>query len=157
MPAGLILLAIKALAVAAALGALAWAIHVLDMSRQQIGYDRRLAEDNAALIEAQQRATEAERKMTRTLEDARNDATTRSQEIDRHAAAARTAAERLRLALDALRDRGGLPADPAAPGDQRTATLAELLGDCAAEYRGVAEKADRHASDARTLREGWPR
>lgn len=35
-------------------------------------------------------------------------------------------------------------------------TAAELLGACVNEYRSVAESADRHADDARTLIEAWP-
>jgi hypothetical protein len=154
----LTILGLKALAVLGAIGALLWGIHTLDQSRQQIGYDRRVAEDNAALIKAQADALAAERAMTQKLEDARNDATKRQQEITRHAAAAGTASEQLRLALDTIRSTAHrLPGDPGGAGDQRAGTLAELLGDCADRYRGVAQKADRHASDARTLIEGWPK
>lgn len=152
----LTLLGLKALGVLAAIAALWWGIHAIDQSRQQIGYDRRVAENNADLIKAQADALATERELNRKLEDARNEATKRDQVITRHAAAAGTAAEQLRIALDTIR-RSRLPGDPAGPGDQRTDTLAELLGDCADRYRGVAEKADRHASDARTLSEGWPK
>jgi hypothetical protein len=153
----LTILGIKALVVMAALAALAWGVHALDQSRQQIGYDRRVAEDNAALIKAQAEALATERALNQKLETARNEATKRDQAITRHAAAADTAAERLRLALDAIRDLRGLPGDPLTAGDQRAGTLAELFGDCADRYRGLAQKADRHASDTRTLSEGWPK
>lgn len=151
----LAILGLKALAVLAATAALLWGIHTLDQSRQQIGYDRRVAEDNAALIQAQAAALDVERQLTRKLEDARNAATQRDQTIARTAAAAGLAVDGLRHELDAYRR--SLPADPARPGDPRAATLAELLGDCATSYRWLAEKADRHASDARTLSEGWPK
>lgn len=147
---------IKLLAIVAAIGGLAWGIHTLDQSRQQIGYDRRVAEDNADLIKARADALATERELNRKLEDARNEATKRDQVITRHATAAGTAAEQLRNALDTIRH-ARLPGDSAGPGDQRARALAELLGDCADRYRGVAEKADRHASDARTLSEGWPK
>lgn len=151
----LAILGLKALAVLGAIGALLWGIHTLDQSRQQIGYDRRVAEDNAALIKAQEEALATERALNQKLEIARNEATKRDQAIARNAAAAGLAVEQLRHELAPIRDR--LPGDPAGPGDQRASTLAELLGDCADRYRGVAQKADRHASDARTLSEGWPR
>ncbi|MFA6310585.1 MAG: DUF2514 family protein [Sterolibacterium sp.] len=151
----LTILGLKALAVLAAIGTLLWGIHTLDQSRQQIGYDRRVAEDNAALIRATAAARERERTLNQQLETAKNDATKRDQDIRSHAAAAATASDRLRIALDTIRR--GVPGDPAQAGPQRTSTLAELLGDCADRYRGVAEKADRHASDARTLSEGWPK
>lgn len=151
----LAIIGLKALAIAAAIGALLWGIHVLDQSRQQIGYDRRVAEDNAALIKAQGEALAAERELNRKLEDARNEATKRDQTIARNAAAAGLAVEQLRHELAPHRDR--LPGDPAGAGDPRSGALAELLGDCAERYRGMAEAADRHASDARSLSEGWPR
>lgn len=152
----LVVLGLKALGVLAAIGLLLWSIHAIDQSRQQIGYDRRVAEDNGDLVKAQAEALATERELNRKLEEARNEATKRDQVITRYAAAAGAAAERLRIALDAIRG-SRLPGDPAGPGDQRTGTLAELLGDCADRYRGVAEKADRHASDARTLSEAWPK
>lgn len=151
----LAILGFKALAVLAAIGALLWGIHTLDMSRQQIGYDRRVAEDNADLVKAQADALDQERTLNRKLETARNEATKRDQAIARTAAAAGLAVVGLRDELDAYRR--SLPGDPASPSDPRAATLAELFGDCADRYRSMAEKADRHASDARTLSEGWPR
>jgi len=151
----LAILGLKTLAVLAAIGALLWGIHTLDQSRQQIGYDRRVAEDNAALIKAKEEALATERALNQKLEVARNEATKREQTITRNAAAAGLAVEQLRHELDADRDR--LSGDPASPGNQRAATLAELFGDCAERYTGVAEKAVRHASDVRTLSEGWPK
>lgn len=38
-----------------------------------------------------------------------------------------------------------------------SATLADLLGASASAYTDLAAKADRHASDVRTLSEAWPR
>lgn len=37
-----------------------------------------------------------------------------------------------------------------------TATLAAVLQDCQSEYRELAEKADRHASDTVTFEQAWP-
>lgn len=152
----LAILGLRALGALATLAALGLGIHTLDQSRQQIGYDRRVAEDNADLINVQAAAQATERELNRKLEVARNEATKRDQVITRHAAAAGTAAEQLRIALDTIRS-SRLPGDPASPDSERAATLAELLGDCADRYRGLAKKADRHASDARTLSEGWPK
>lgn len=146
---------IKLIAIAAALAAIAWAIHAIDQSRQQIGYDRRVAEDNVALIAAQDAALTEERRLNQKLETAQNEATKRQQQIDRTAAAAGLAVAGLRDDID--RYRASLSADPARPADPRAATVAELFGDCADHYRDLAKKADGHASDARTLSEGWPK
>lgn len=151
----LAILGLKALAVLAAIGALLWGIHQLDESRQAIGYGRRVAEDNAELVKAQAAARDKERQLNQRLETAEHEKVQREQDIRRHAAAAADAAGRLRIALDTIKR--GVPGDTASAGDQRAGALAELFGDCAERYRGLAEKADRHASDARALSEGWPR
>lgn len=39
---------------------------------------------------------------------------------------------------------------------ERADTLGELFQASATAYRELGEKADRHASDAKTLSEGWP-
>lgn len=38
-----------------------------------------------------------------------------------------------------------------------TTALAAVLQNCQVEYRELAEKADRHASDALTLEQAWPK
>lgn len=38
-----------------------------------------------------------------------------------------------------------------------TTTLAAVLQNCQSEYRELAEKADRHASDSLTLEQAWPK
>jgi predicted Holliday junction resolvase-like endonuclease len=83
----LVVLGLKALGVLAAIGLLLWSIHAIDQSRQQIGYDRRVAEDNGDLVKAQAEALATERELNRKLEEARNEATKRDQVITRHAAA----------------------------------------------------------------------
>lgn len=102
---------------------------------------------------AEERATEQER--YETAMEALNAARRRENQNRAAAAAARAESDRLRddlaaataqlpgLAGDALRD--------------RAATLGELLGLCAAEYQGMAGKAQRHADDVRTLTEAWPK
>lgn len=64
-------------------------------------------------------------------------------------------------AADGLRDeiarlRASNRAVPAETVVVRADTAQQLLGDCATEYRAVAEKADRHASDAKMMFDAWP-
>jgi hypothetical protein len=40
---------------------------------------------------------------------------------------------------------------------ERADTFAELFTESAREYRNMAEKADRHASDAAMMQQAWPR
>ena len=151
----LALLGLKAVGVGAVLLAVTLGVNALDKSRQQIGYDRRVAEDNAALVKAQDEARETERELRAKLEGARNEAAKRAQDSRRAAAAAADAGERLRIALDTIRK--GLSGHPGAASADATHALATVLGECADKYRHLAEAADGHANDARTLIEGWPR
>ena len=77
-------------------------------------------------------------------------------------AAARAAAGKSAAAAASLR--GQLAASrgriaqvaPAAVVDY-TDAVADVLGECAARYRGVAEAADGHAADATALMRAWPK
>lgn len=89
------------------------------------------------------------------VQDAQAAANTRAQAARRDATAARSELDRLRDQLAATR--GGVPGESPAACAQRADAGAELLGQCAAAYLGMAEVADRHASDARTLIEAWPK
>ena len=93
--------------------------------------------------------------LTKQVEDARNEATKREQDLRRSAAGARAAADGLRDELAAIRQ--SLPglADDAVR--QRADTLAELFGACTARYGDVAEAAQRHANDSLMLQEAWPK
>ena len=106
---------------------------------------------NDAVREA--RATES-RRFT-NVQEAVNAAQTRAQ-------TARRDADRARSELDRLRDttratRGGVPGESAAACAVRADAGGELLAQCAAAYSDLAAVADRHASDARTLIESWPK
>jgi uncharacterized protein YgfB (UPF0149 family) len=96
-----------------------------------------------------------EAEWTKNLEDARNAATKREQTLRRAAAGARDVSDGLRADLAELRRQ--LPDLAAEAVRQRADTLAELFNQCQEDYRSVAEKADRHASDVQTLEQGWPR
>ena len=124
-------------------------------SGDKSGYGRAVTEYNVKLLAATNAARAKEQYMQTRLQEAQNAATQRDQTLRAAAASAATAGDRLRIALDTIR--AGLPnATPTASRDT-AATLATVFGDCAKEYRGLAEIADRHASDSRTLTEAWPR
>jgi hypothetical protein len=74
--------------------------------------------------------------------------------IRRDAASARSAADGLRDDLKSARDY----AKESRAAAERVANVAtELLGRCTAEYLAVAEAAQRADSEARELRQGWPK
>jgi len=106
---------------------------------------------NAATREA--RATES-RRFT-NVQEAQNAAQKRAQ-------TARLDADRARTELDRLRDelastRGGVPGESTAACAVRADAGADVLAQCAAAYLSMAGIADRHANDARTLIEAWPK
>ena len=70
-------------------------------------------------------------------------------------ALARAAALGLRDDLAALRTR--LATAPGATCINAAAALGDVLQQCSDDYRALAETADRHVSDIRTLREAWPK
>jgi len=106
---------------------------------------------NAATPEAS--ATES-RRFT-NVQEAQNAAQKRAQ-------TARLDADRARTELDRLRDqltsaRGGVPGESPAACTQRADAAADVLSQCATAYLDLAAIADRHANDARTLIEAWPK
>lgn len=93
--------------------------------------------------------------LTKQVEDARNDATKREQDLRRSAAGARAAADGLRDELAAIRR--SLPELAVDACRVRADTLAELFGQCATRYSELGEKAGRHANDVQALSEAWPK
>lgn len=117
---------------------------------QRIHVDHARAELSAAL-DAGIRTAE----LAKQVEDARNEATKREIDNRRAADGARNANERLRDELAELRR--SLPDLSTDAVRERADTLAELFAECTARYSGLAEKADRHASDVRTLSDASPK
>jgi hypothetical protein len=111
-----------------------------------------LATAHAAEITA---AREAEQQMRDRYDQAVNEAAVREANHREDSAASRDALDRLRNDLAAARARLSKPS--AAPACDAADTGYELLAECAARYRDVAEQAQIHASDVRKLTEAWPR
>lgn len=107
------------------------------------------------LVREQERASRAtERQQATTVLGAINEARKREILARADASGAVDALGKLRSAI-AIRPE---PASSAAcTSDVRADTLGKLLSSCAAEYQGLAERADRLDSDRRTLMEAWPR
>jgi hypothetical protein len=137
---------------AAIAATLAWQV-------QSWRYTGQIATIQAAQMEAvntatrEARATES-RRFT-NVQEAQNAAQKRAQ-------TARLDADRARTELDRLRDelastRGGVPGESTAACAVRADAGADVLAQCAAAYLSMAGIADRHANDARTLIEAWPK
>ena len=123
----------------------------------------RLGEQIAALKTAQAEAVNTATREARAQEsarfkgvqDAQAAAQTRAQVARRDADRARSELDRMRDTLSATR--GGVPGESTAACAQRADAAADVLAQCAAAYLSMAGIADRHANDARTLIEAWPK
>ena len=118
-----------------------------------------IAQIKAAQLEAvntaAREARAQESKRFQGVQDAQAAAQTRAQAARRDADAARSELDRLRNDIAATR--GGVPGESTAACAQRADAAADVLGQCAAAYSDLAAVADRHANDARTLIEAWPK
>lgn len=100
-------------------------------------------------------ARDEERAIAKIYQEALNAARTRETALLRDRDAARAESDGVReQAADAARRLAEAP--PAAVLEYATTTN-ELFVDCGRRYAELAEKADGHASDVRTLTEAWPR
>lgn len=102
---------------------------------------------------AQAQILERERANHAQLAKAAQNAAKRAQVANADAAAARDELDRLRLDLAARVDEP----TTTATADLRADLFADLLGQCAARYLDMAQKADRADNAARTLMEAWPK
>lgn len=108
--------------------------------------------------EAVANALEARRKFEIELQEKVNEAVRKAQkqaEQDRAAAAAaRADADSLRQQLSEARN--ALANAPSAAIIDYAVTVSELFDNCVREYQSMAEKAQGHASDVKTLIDAWP-
>lgn len=126
-----------------------WNEHQRDIGRQEVRAEWDRTNAATAALSAQL-ATERERNVNKAV----SEGVQRDTVIKNLAAGAAAANASLLDTLKAIRASNNTAAVETLI--NRANTTGDLLGDCAARYRSVAEKADRHANDARTLSEAWP-
>jgi len=106
-------------------------------------------------LKAQEAARAKEEEFTKQQKEAQDAATKRETALRADADGARRSVDGLRGQLAELRKQlPGLADDSVR---ERADTLADILGQCSEEYRGLAEKADRHVSDKQKLMDSWPK
>lgn len=127
----------------------------LDVSRQQIGYDRAVAEYTALSLKAEQAARAKEQSLQAQIVKANDEAKIRETKLAASAAATRRVADGLRNDLAAAR-RDIASASRAAV-NKYAETASAVLAECTREYEEVAGAASGIASDTLTLLEAWPR
>lgn len=111
------------------------------------------AEVATASLKAEQDARKVESELRQTVDRIATNAAQRQKLQAARAADVSRALDGLRKYID-QQNSGNLPGDPAAASHEHDASAArELLGACAAEYRNVAEDADRLKDQVTTLQE----
>lgn len=123
--------------------------HERDIGRAEVQaqWDKQKASD---AILKEQRETELKNQVATAVAEGQ----TRENLIRTLAAGSSSASNSLRSTLAAIS--GGVPSATVDALRISTTTLAGVLGDCQGRYRDLAEKADRHASDVKTLTQAWP-
>lgn len=147
--------AIKALLIAAVAVALGFAWNGFIKHEQNIGYQKAVAEYNVKLIEAKERADKRERELTAQVKEAQDNGLKREETIKALADAVGKSSDSLRNTANAIRL--GLPNATVEAARTAADAFAAVFTDCQRRYADVAEKADGHANDVRTLEEAWPK
>ncbi len=141
---------IGSLAVGAVYGIHQFLEHERDIGRNEVQarWDAQTAKDvETARLETARLAKQAE--------DAAKNGANREQTIRTLAIASGNANIGLRDSLATIRS--GVPSATVDALGKSVATLSTILAECSGRYQGLAERADRHASDVRTLQEAWPK
>lgn len=131
-----------------------YGVHQFLEHERDIGRNEVRAEYAKSLADAKEAARVRETELRAQRDDAINKGNEREQTIRSLAASAGASSNGLR---DALAHIGvGVPDATIEALRNSTTTLATVLSDCQGRYRALAEVADRHANDARTLSDAWP-
>lgn len=148
-------LLIKAVASVVLVAALlfAWNWHI-DHERN-IGYQKAVAEYNVKLLAAKEAADKREQELSAQVQEAQANGLKREETIKALAAAVGKSSDSLRNTANAIRL--GLPNATVEAARTAADAFAAVFTDCQRRYADVAEKADGHANDVRTLEEAWPK
>lgn len=138
----------------ALIAGICWGVHEFLEHERDIGRNEVRAEYAEKLREAKDAAQLREKELTAQRDDAINKGNDREQTIRSLAASAGASSNGLRDALSRIGV--SVPSASVEALRQSTTTLAAVLGECQDRYRSMAETADRHASDTRTLSDAWP-
>lgn len=121
--------------------------------KEQQGYDKAVAGYTVKQLAAEQAARAKETEWSNQLQKAQNDAILRNQKIDELSRNLDSATSRLRDTIATLRNK--LATDSADAVRNRADTALRVFGECAEEYRKVAEYAEQHGSGKQELKDAW--
>lgn len=147
-------LALKALAVALLVAGLIFGFNVFVDHQRDIGYQKAVAEYTVKLLEAKEAADKREQELTTQVQEAQANGLKREETIRTLAAAVGKSSDSLRNTANAIRL--GLPLATVEAARTAADAFAAVFSECQGRYGSLAEKADGHANDVRTLEEAWP-
>ena len=136
-------------------GTAAWYAQGIRLDSARAEHARYVAESERNAAAAERVAAQRERQWVKEKEDAQKESEVRLAKVQADLTATTASAGKLRNTISTLRTRLATASQPAVI--ETASTLGELLGACEAEYRVVAEAAQRHASDVETLISAWPK
>ena len=122
--------------------------------RLNVKIDRMVAEASQALAEAGKNAMLESARLQKLKDEALDEANKIAQKNAADATRARSELERLRRELA---NSTSISNATCASTRDYAATLAVIFGECATRIGEMAEAADGHALDSRTLQQSWPR
>jgi hypothetical protein len=131
-------------------GYFAWADH-----QQDIGYNKRVAENNAQTIKDVAAATKRTAELQAIKDKADKDAEDREAKLLADAGRARAESERLRSNITTIR--ASLPALTRDAVGKYADAASVVFDECQRKYIEVAEEVDRVYSERQTLIEAWPK
>lgn len=146
---------IEIAAVLAIVAGISYGVHNLLAHERKLGYNIAVAEYTEKALAAAKEARAREIVLNTQVQEARNVAILREQQIVDLSARLSVTSNSLLDTINALRHK--LSTDPADTARKRADTALTLLGECQKRYGEVAESADRHASDVKLLQDAWPR
>jgi hypothetical protein len=144
-----------AIGIAAVLAYSHIAVYHAGQNNIQVEFDKyKLAVEEASKVSIEAaRAKETE--WNEKLNQERNDAAKRETAIHADVVRATSTVNSLRNELSDTKDR--IAKAPVYSCPDAAAAIGELFAVCTERYIGLAEKADRHSSDVKTLIESWPK
>ena len=145
----------KVLAIISAIVGLGIACNAFIDHEQSIGYNRRKAEDNVALIAAQNDAAIKTKRLNKEKNDAIDNRIEAEKKLSVASAAVAAADVTLRDARARLRD--SMPGATITACRAISAALDTVFGQCAEQLESVARYADQCSADTVMLQQAWPK
>lgn len=146
---------LKAIMIAVVVAAIAYAVHLLDVSRQQVGYDRAMTEVTKKENESLKLALAEITRLNNQVMEATNAAKERELEAQKYRDRIVVLDGKLRNAQRSI----DLSLANATADALRSATSAfnSLFAECRGKYEEMGRAAAGHSSDVITLEQAWPK